>query len=88
MGSVSTFLYLHETGQEATPLLFATKEGGLSVIDIQRVSRISAVNFQEIEEGQAFVPLVSIENNINFTETLEGSMDDDSVSEDSDSDSE
>ena len=39
-------------------------------------------------KGQAFVPLVSIENNINFTETLEGSMDDDSVSEDSDSDSE
>ena len=85
MGSASTFLYQHETGQEARPLLFATKEGGLSVIDIQRVSRISCINFQEIEEGQSFVPLVSIENNINFTENLDGSVDDDS---DSDLDSE
>ena len=49
VGSAFTFLCQHETGQEVRPLLFATREGGLLVRDIQRVRQISSVELNEIE---------------------------------------
>jgi hypothetical protein len=84
VGSASTFLYQHETGQEVRPLLFASREGGLSVGDIQRVSRISAVEFSQIEAGQSFLPLVDIQEDDRF-ELVEGEVEESEQESDSDS---
>ena len=61
-GSSSTFLYQHASGRESRPLLYASREEGLSVRDINLACPLTEVSYDSLSPNSFFIPLADIED--------------------------
>ena len=55
-------MYQHASGREAIPLLYASREEGLSVRDINLTCPLSEVSYDSLSSNSFFIPLVDIED--------------------------
>jgi hypothetical protein len=60
--SSSTFLYQHASGREARPLLYASREEGLSVRDINLACPLIEISYDSLSPNSFFIPLADIED--------------------------
>ena len=60
--SASTFLYQHASGREARPLLYASRDEGLSVRDINLACPLTEISYESLSPKSVIVPLADIED--------------------------